>query len=307
MSREKSKKRRVVVADDSITVQKLVNLTLADTDFEVITALDGHDAGLKIKRLKPDFVLIDADIRETGPLELVELIRADASLLNTHVLLMQSANSKWKSKAEVFDLVIEKPFDSKLLLSALNRLLLEDETTTVTAAPIMNPAKRLEMALADDEPTFVPKAQVDKGPFSSFREADLEEETVTKKITDKPFAQGSGLSSRLEAIANEVTAQTPAEKMPETKEEAKAEEFDTAPHRDLPDFGSDKADSDSEQEDFNQTKIVIPSLASAVIKPDMIDRETIVRQEIRKWVDEQLPAIAERLLKEEFAKLSQKS
>jgi len=275
MSQEKSKKKRVIVADDSITVQKLVNLTLADTDFEVITALDGHDAGLKIKRLKPDFVLIDADIRETGPLELVDLVRADASLLNTHVLLMQSPNSKRKSKSEVFDLVIEKPFDSKLLLSALNRLLLEDETTT----------------------------RSDKGPFSSFREADREEETVTKKISDKPFAQASELSSRLEAIANEVTAHPPVDE----RIESKAEDFDTAPHRDLPDFGVEEGSSEAEQEDFNQTKIVIPSPATAVTKLDMIDRETIARQEIRKWVDEQLPAIAERLLKEEFAKLSQKS
>jgi CheY-like chemotaxis protein len=51
---DKPKKLKIVVVDESIAVQKLVHLTFADTDLEVIVALDGYDVMQKVKSPIPE-------------------------------------------------------------------------------------------------------------------------------------------------------------------------------------------------------------------------------------------------------------
>jgi len=187
---EQPKKWRILVADDSITIQKLVNVTFAGEDFDVITALDGFDAGTKIRRLKPDIVLIDTHLREMSGTTLLTEIRKDTSLLHTKVILLKANLSDDEQQALIglpYDLLLEKPFDSKKLSEAV-RHLLQTEESTVVANKIENPPSSKDQP--DEEP--VSEAPSVFGPFSSFRENE---------------EQKSRLSSRLSEIAAEVVKQ----------------------------------------------------------------------------------------------------
>ena len=49
-------KRKLLLADDSITIQKVVNLTFADEGIEVISVGDGDSAMIKIGEYAPDLI-----------------------------------------------------------------------------------------------------------------------------------------------------------------------------------------------------------------------------------------------------------
>ena len=54
--------RKLLLADDSITIQKVVNLTFADEGIEVITANDGNAAMEKLSEISPDLVMADVNM-----------------------------------------------------------------------------------------------------------------------------------------------------------------------------------------------------------------------------------------------------
>jgi CheY-like chemotaxis protein len=52
-------KRRILLADDSVTIQKVIELTFMDEDYEVRAVSNGDDAVKLLPELKPDFVIAD--------------------------------------------------------------------------------------------------------------------------------------------------------------------------------------------------------------------------------------------------------
>ncbi len=81
-------KRKLLLADDSITIQKVVNLTFADEGIEVITFGDGDTALLGIDELKPDIALFDVNMPGLNGYELCELIRGNEETEHIPVILL---------------------------------------------------------------------------------------------------------------------------------------------------------------------------------------------------------------------------
>src|SRR6185369_8651871 len=48
-------KRRILLADDSVTIQKVIELTFMDEDYEVRAVSNGDDAVKLLPEMKPDF------------------------------------------------------------------------------------------------------------------------------------------------------------------------------------------------------------------------------------------------------------
>jgi len=176
----RGRKRKILVADDSITIQKLVNLTLAGTEFEIITALDGHDAKNKIKRMKPEIVLLDAKLREVSGIKICTELKRDKDQKAIRVILLRANLSKEEtdtmSKAGA-DGYLDKPFDSKALWGMLQGLSggFEESSAPKTV---------------DSEETTSKTPAPKSGPFSSYRETD-------KQVSGDPH-------SRLHSIAAEI-------------------------------------------------------------------------------------------------------
>ena len=51
--------RTLLLADDSITIQRVVGITFANEDYEITTVDNGDDAVVKAKEIKPDIILAD--------------------------------------------------------------------------------------------------------------------------------------------------------------------------------------------------------------------------------------------------------
>lgn len=81
-------KRKLLLADDSVTIQKVVNLTFADEGIEVITAGDGNTAMERFSEYAPDLVLADVNMPGLNGYEICEIIRKNEETKNTPVILL---------------------------------------------------------------------------------------------------------------------------------------------------------------------------------------------------------------------------
>ncbi len=107
--------RKLLLADDSLTIQKVVSLTFADEGVEVSTAGDGAQALRQLEQGQPDIVLADVHMPGLGGYELCRRIKADARWRHLPVLLLvgtfEPYNEAEARKAGADD-VVTKPFQS---------------------------------------------------------------------------------------------------------------------------------------------------------------------------------------------------
>jgi len=54
--------KKLLVADDSLTIQKVIRLALSNEGYEIQTVSDGNDAIQQIAVFRPDVVLIDVSL-----------------------------------------------------------------------------------------------------------------------------------------------------------------------------------------------------------------------------------------------------
>lgn len=127
-------KPRILLADDSITIQKVVNLTFADQGMDVVTFADGDSAVEHLDEIKPDIVLADVNMPGINGYQLCELMRSDDA--NRHipvVLLVGSFEPFDRDEAERVgsDSYLTKPFTSIADLVATVQGLLDKRKSMV--------------------------------------------------------------------------------------------------------------------------------------------------------------------------------
>ena len=81
-------KHKLLLADDSITIQKVVNLTFADEGIEVITVGDGNSAMEKFAEITPDLVMADINMPGLNGYEICERIRGNEATRHIPVILL---------------------------------------------------------------------------------------------------------------------------------------------------------------------------------------------------------------------------
>jgi len=83
-----SKTKRILVADDSITVREVEKKMLTSKGYEVDVAVDGMDAWNTIRANSYDLVVTDIDMPRMNGFELVSLIKNDPNLHNIPVIIV---------------------------------------------------------------------------------------------------------------------------------------------------------------------------------------------------------------------------
>lgn len=79
---------KLLLADDSVTIQKVVNLTFADEGIEVVAVGDGDSAIAKLAEFTPDLVLADVNMPGRSGYQVCEAIRQNPALERVPVLLL---------------------------------------------------------------------------------------------------------------------------------------------------------------------------------------------------------------------------
>jgi CheY-like chemotaxis protein len=119
-------KARVLVADDSATIQKVVELTLSRIGVQLVQARSADEALRRAKDQKPDLFLIDHAMPDRSGQELGATLRQDPQLKNIPMILMTSAVNPVDAgtvRRAGFADVVTKPFDSQTLIGKVKQFL----------------------------------------------------------------------------------------------------------------------------------------------------------------------------------------
>lgn len=120
-------KRKLLLADDSITIQKVVNLTFADEGIEVVAFGNGSAALENFTEVAPDLVLADVHMPGATGYEVCEQIRRTPGFEQTPVMLLVGSFEPFdetEAKRVGANDYLTKPFQSiKQLVSKVNALL----------------------------------------------------------------------------------------------------------------------------------------------------------------------------------------
>jgi CheY-like chemotaxis protein len=119
--------RKLLLADDSIAIQKVIDLTFTDEGMEVTTVGDGRDALEKLNQFKPDVVLADVFMPGVDGYELCKFIKQSERFADVPVMLLIGTFEPFdeaEAKLAGADDVVTKPFQSiRQLVSRVGSLL----------------------------------------------------------------------------------------------------------------------------------------------------------------------------------------
>ncbi len=82
---------KLLLADDSVTIQRVIELTFAEEDVHVTAVSDGQQAIDLIQAARPDIVLADVGMPERDGYEVAAFIKNDPALAHIPVLLLTGA------------------------------------------------------------------------------------------------------------------------------------------------------------------------------------------------------------------------
>lgn len=120
--------KKVLLADDSATIQKLVEMALSDTDYELMAVSDGKQAVDQLPVFQPDIVLADAIMPQMDGYEVSEHVKGNPKFQHIPVILLtgrfQPFDSDRASAAQIDERVV-KPFSQDQLVTTINRLVAE--------------------------------------------------------------------------------------------------------------------------------------------------------------------------------------
>jgi CheY-like chemotaxis protein len=80
---------KLLLADDSITIQKVVELVLAEEDFQIKSVNNGEDALNLLDSYKPDIVLADIEMPKVNGYNLCEKIKKNPATSHVPVILLR--------------------------------------------------------------------------------------------------------------------------------------------------------------------------------------------------------------------------
>ncbi len=130
---------KLLLADDSVTIRKVVELTFADEGIDVTTVGDSATAMSRFVEIQPDIVLVDAGLDGTSGYQICEMIKSDDATRHIPVLLLIGSFEPFdQDEAERVqaDGFLTKPFHSIRDLVARVWDLLGRGTTAQEDAPV---------------------------------------------------------------------------------------------------------------------------------------------------------------------------
>ncbi len=117
---------KLLLADDSVTIQRVIELTFADEDVKVIAVGDGQQAIDQIEAEPPDIVLADVGMPSRDGYQVAAYVKSTPRLAHIPVLLLTGAFEpvdEDRAREAGCDGVLAKPFEPQMVIARVRELL----------------------------------------------------------------------------------------------------------------------------------------------------------------------------------------
>lgn len=118
--------KKLLLADDSVTIQRVIELTFADEDVAVTAVGDGRQAIDRLRADRPDIVLADIGMPERDGYDVAAFIKNDPQLAHIPVILLTGAFEPLdedRARRVGCDGVLVKPFEPQMVIDRVKELL----------------------------------------------------------------------------------------------------------------------------------------------------------------------------------------
>ncbi len=290
-------KRKLLLADDSITIQKVVNLTFADEGIEVIAVSDGNSAMDKLREDSPDLVMADVNMPGLNGYEICEKIKQGEAGNGTPVILLVGSFEPFdedEARRVGADDYLTKPFQSiSQLVEKVSYLLdleggIPDEELDDTAEmPYVNEPATASEETASAEEDFAAETSDEIGDLSNEYDDEMIQTDqvgslpIDETVKYETASELSGLGSDDEEI-EEYSVTTEVEEIEYRETEEYSVEY-TATGSEIED---NEEDDGSEFEDHNQTQ----PLTQADLRELSLNRSSEEYEAEIEREDEETPA-----------------
>lgn len=187
--------KKILVADESITIQKIVAMAFENEDSLVEGISNGKDALDRIKIFNPNIVLADVNMAELSGFELSKIIKNDPKFHSIKVLLLASdledfnENLFDRSGADDY---ISKPFKSQDIIKKV--------TDLISAITPDQAKKTIELTAMNLDKTIKPtEATIELSAESLIAEDDLAVEPFNSDL-EEPIPLASVNEIQLETV-----------------------------------------------------------------------------------------------------------
>lgn len=327
--------KKLLVADDSLTIQKVIKLALSNDGYEIQTVSDGNEAIQSISLFRPDVVLVDIALPGKSAFDVKKVVNADSELRKIPFVLMSSAFEKI-DEAKVallqFDGRLTKPFDPSHLRQVLNQAVKIKEGSQGSrplpppppspapsqhkpAAPLPNFSERETGDISLSDPVWSDSEKTNPGinlappqPASAPRASRPMAVHVEEK-SELPFSADPSSENDIKHLTESTVKMSGLDDLGgwninESKKASPSlpEMFSEEKHKPLPPFSS----SLTQYESPTATDLAPPpapahDLPSTAEIEEMVDKQ--VRAQLEEMMKRAIPDIAERVIKQEIKRL----
>jgi DNA-binding response OmpR family regulator len=189
---------RILLADDSFTIQKVVSLALADEPFEIRTVSTGDAVMEAVREFKPDLILLDINLSGKSGYELCEMIKSSPLYSHIPIILLRGTFEPYdpeRLKSLKYEDIITKPFDSAMFSSRVKEILRKSKEVLTFPSSLPEEGKEEEILLPPSEQIPVPE-EMELKP----EEAEKQEEPIFAGKTWESIAQETLLGEEGEEI-----------------------------------------------------------------------------------------------------------
>jgi CheY-like chemotaxis protein len=172
---------KLLLADDSVTIQRVVELTFSGEDVQVVTVGDGEQAISRIPIELPDIVLADIGMPKRSGYDVAAFVKGRADLSHIPVLLLAGAFEpvdENRARQVHCDGVLVKPFEPQQVISRVRDLIERSRSaarpqTVAAAAVYTDPhARNGDVVAHTPRPAAVPSEP--KAPVLESRDRNAE-------------------------------------------------------------------------------------------------------------------------------------
>jgi CheY-like chemotaxis protein len=213
----------LLLADDSTTIQRVIELTFADEDIQVVSVSDGDQAIARLESAPPDIVLADIGMPGKNGYEVAEYIKQSPKLAHIPVVLLTGAFEpvdQEKAAAIGCDAVLAKPFEPQIVIGRVRELLGRSASASGNelATARLASADGNAPATAEDLPLAAPPADAVAEPAPAprvedyFDRLDAAFATLSNQPASAPVAAAAPVAVEAPqdfAVADQLAAEPP--------------------------------------------------------------------------------------------------
>jgi CheY-like chemotaxis protein len=177
----------ILVADDSVTIQRAIQIAFDKEPYRVMRAMNGDDALQQAKTAAPSIILVDHAMPGKTGYELAEALREDPATSSIPVVFMSGPSAPYdEARAQRAGIVahIAKPFDCQSLIEKVGSVLGVAPSVPLSGTPA--PAAAPVSAVASALPR--PPGPVGANPFGAAAAPVAAAAVVAAPIAATPVA-----------------------------------------------------------------------------------------------------------------------